>query len=94
MTQRLADLCESLAGVGDEPGLALLEPELDLAGRAVAVLGQLEVDDLAVGVLILRPGTLLVTPQEEDEVGVLLDRPGLAEVGQARLLRLAHLGLA
>ena len=49
----LAGLGVALAGVGDEPRLPLLEPELDLAGRAVAVLGELEVDDLAVRVLLL-----------------------------------------
>ena len=52
--RRQLDLGEPLAGVGHEARLALLEPELDLAGRAVAVLGELEVDDLAVGVLVVR----------------------------------------
>jgi hypothetical protein len=41
-----------------------------------------------------RRAAFLLAPQEQDEVGVLLDGAGLAEVRQARLLRLAHLGLA
>ena len=37
---------------------------------------------------------LLLAPQEQDEVRVLLDRARLAQVRQPRLLRLAHLRLA
>src|SRR5688572_9917360 len=47
----LPDLGEPLPGVAHEPRLALLEPQLDLAGGPVAVLGELEIDDLAVGLL-------------------------------------------
>src|SRR5688500_17626850 len=71
----------SLLGVGDEARLALAEPQLRLAGWAVAVLGQPEVDHLALGV---RPcflgGSLLLAPQEHDQVRVLLDRARFAQV--------------
>jgi hypothetical protein len=59
----------------------------------VAVLGELEVDDLAVLLLVVLT-TFLVAPQEHHEVGVLLDRARLAKVRQAWLLGLAHLRLA
>src|SRR5690349_16396913 len=89
------DLGVALARIALEPGLALAEPELDVAGGAVAVLGELEVDDLAVEVarLLARP-LLLLAVEEEHEVRVLLDGARLAQVRQSRLLRLAHLRLA
>src|SRR5665811_2490872 len=65
----------ALGGVADEAGLGLAEPELDLAGGAVAVLGQAQVDDLAVLVVALG-GLLLLAPQEQDQVRVLLDGAG------------------
>src|SRR6478672_8619964 len=89
----LAGLRVTLPGVRDEPRLALLEPELDLSRGAVAVLRQLQVHDLAVRVLIVG-AALLLAPQEEDEVGVLLDRARFAQVRQPRFLRLPHLRLA
>src|SRR5664279_1621508 len=80
----VGDLGIALAGVVHEAGLGLLEPQLDLAGWPVAMLGQLQVDDLAIRVLVLA-GAFLLAPQEHDQVGVLLDRPGLAQVRQAWL---------
>src|ERR1035437_6103090 len=62
-------------GVAGEARLALAEPELDLAGGAVAVLGQAQVDDLAVRALVFA-GLLLLAPEEEDQVRVLLDGAG------------------
>src|SRR5206468_11862156 len=88
-----AGLRVALTGVADEPGLALLEPEVHLAGGPVAVLRELELHDLAV-LLGVLPRSLLVAPEEQHQVGVLLDRTGLAQVGEAGLLALAHLWLA
>jgi hypothetical protein len=64
----------------------------DAARRAVAVLGQLGVDDLALALGSVR-GPLLLAVEEHHEVGVLLDRARLAEVRQARLVLVAHLRL-
>src|SRR5450755_657999 len=77
----------ALAGVAHEACLGLLEPELDLARGPVAVLGQLEVDHLAIGFLLLA-GSFLLAPQEHHEVGVLLDRARLTQVRQTWLARL------
>src|SRR4051812_48078569 len=93
VTPRLPCLRITVGGIADEACLSLLEPELDLAGRTVAVLGELQVDDLALLLLVVLTA-FLVAPQEHDEVGVLLDRARLPEVRQPGLLRLAHLGLA
>ena len=60
----LVHLREAFAGIRDEPGLALLEPELDLAGRAVSVLRELQVDDLPLGVLVFGAAALLVPPRK------------------------------
>jgi hypothetical protein len=46
---------------------------LDVAGRAVAVLGELDVDDLAVEIRVLA-GLLLLAIEEDDQVRVLFDR--------------------
>jgi len=61
----------------------LEEDEADRADGAVAVLGEVELRDpgrLGLGVVVL------VAVEEADEVGVLLDRAGLAEVGEDRPL--------
>src|SRR5918994_1341907 len=59
-----AGLREPFAGVGNESRLALLEPQLEIAGGPVAVLGELHIDDLAVGVLVLR-GAILLAVEEQ-----------------------------
>src|SRR3954471_21843835 len=82
----------AFACIADKPRLALLEPQLDLACRAVAVLRETEVDDLTLLLLIVG-AALLFAPQEHHEVRILFDGARLTEVGQPRLLRLAHLGL-
>ena len=48
-----ADVGEALPGVVHEARLRLLEPQVDLAGGAVAVLRELELHDLAVGDLVV-----------------------------------------
>src|SRR6185369_7548320 len=88
-----SDLRVPLTCVALEARLALAEPELDVAGGTVAMFGELDVDHLAIHVDVLAR-LLLLPPQEHDEVGVLLDCAGLAQVRQAGLLRLAHLRLA
>src|SRR4051812_15461433 len=57
--------------------VALEERELLRSGRSVAVLRQ---DDLGETLLIGLLVVVLVAVDEHDEVGVLLDRAGLAEV--------------
>src|SRR4051812_6861810 len=84
---------ETLAGIVHETRLRLLEPHVDLAGRPVAMLRELELDDLAVGRLVVS-AALLLAPQEHHEVRILLDRAGFSQVREPRLLRLPHLGLA
>src|SRR4249920_3558877 len=82
---RLTGLRISVGGVAHEAGLLLLEPQLDLTGRPVSMLGQTEVDHLAVLLLIVLTA-LPVAPQEHHQIGILLDRAGLAQVGQSWLL--------
>ncbi len=64
--------------------VALQERELDRVGRAVAVLGE---DHLGQALLVgLLRVVVLVAVDEHDQVGVLLDRAGLAQVGEDRPL--------
>src|SRR6187551_1871782 len=68
--------------------VALEERELDAVGRAVAVLGHVHLGDpLLVGLVVV----VLVAVDEHHEVGVLLDRTGLAQVGEDRALVVALL---
>src|SRR5215510_3659977 len=72
-----------------EARVALLERELLEAGRPVAVLRE---DDLRdAGRLGLLRVVVLVAVDEADEVGVLLDRARLAQVGEDRALVVALL---
>src|SRR6185503_3473365 len=71
-------LLASLAEIA-EPGELRLEVQVEVAGRAVAVLRELEPDDALVAVLPV------LLPQEHDEVGVGLKGARLAEVAEHRL---------
>src|SRR3954465_15738285 len=99
--------CESVGGAeglrralqAQEAGVVALEGEgagaVEGGGRvaqaAVAVLGDDQVGlARAVGVLVV----VLVAVDEHDEVGVLLDLPGLAQVGEHRALVGARLDAA
>src|SRR4051794_8222467 len=63
--------------------VALEERELHRVGRAVPVLGEDHLGEaLAVRLLVV----VLVPVDEGDEIGVLLDRSGLAQVGEDRPL--------
>src|SRR3954471_14422863 len=74
-----------------EPRVLTLEGERHVAEAAVAVLGDDEVGlARAVGVLVV----VLVAVDEHDEVGVLLDLAGLAQVGEHRALVGARLDAA
>src|SRR3954466_12107445 len=74
-----------------EPRVLALEGERHVAEAAVAVLGDDEVGlARAVGVLVV----VLVAVDEHDEVGVLLDLAGLAQVGEHRALVGARLDAA
>src|SRR3954454_6005178 len=71
--------------------VALEEGELDRVRRAVAVLGQVHLGEaLLVGLVVV----VLVAVDEHHQVGVLLDRPGLAEGGEDRPLVVALLDRA
>src|SRR5687768_6186995 len=87
----------------ENPVLEACEPvaeaELDAAGRPVPVLGDDDLRD-ALGVGALREVRVLLCPllgrdvhllaaQEHDDVGVLLDGAGVAEVGEHRRARVA-----
>src|SRR3954467_204751 len=83
--------CESVGGAeglrralqAQEAGVLALEGEGHVAQAAVAVLGDDQVGlTRAVGVLVV----VLVAVDEHDEVGVLLDLAGLAQVGEHRAL--------
>src|SRR5512145_3050290 len=65
------------------------ERDLHLAGGPVALLADDDVRD-AVPVVRLEPIPLRPI-EEQDHVGVLLERPGFAEIGQLRLLALSRL---
>src|SRR2546421_11212561 len=71
--------------------IPLEERELDRVGRPVPVLGQ---DHLGDPLLIRLVVVVLVAVDEHDEVGVLLDRPGLAQGGHDRALVVALLDRA
>src|SRR3954471_8946037 len=74
-----------------EPRVLALEREGHVTQAAVAVLGDDEVGlARAVGVLVV----VLVAVDEHDEVGVLLDLAGLAQVGEHRALVGARLDAA
>ena len=82
--------CEAVLGhVGHEARVLGLEGELDVAQGAVAVLGDEELRLARVLGLLLR--VVLVAEDEHDEVGVLLEAAGLAQVGEQRLLVAAAL---
>src|SRR5688572_24799599 len=87
-----ASICGNFLTRGDgvEAGVRLAELEWHLADRPVAVLGDFRLDQLDLGVRVLFP----IAVQEDHHVGVLLDRPGLAQVRQARLGRSALLDAA
>src|SRR6516225_5935726 len=64
-------------------GQAAAEDELDLVGRTVALFGDEDVGHVALfgrGVEVEEIGAV----DEHDDVGVLFDRTGLAEVGELR----------
>ena len=62
-----------------EPGQVLEEGQLDAAGRAIAVLGHDDLGQARLVVDIIVVGSM----EQEHNVGVLLDGPGLAKVGHA-----------
>ena len=64
-----------------EADALFIEEELDFASGATAVLGKNKVGDiLAIGIFII----VIFAINEEDDIGVLLDRTGFAEVGEHR----------
>ena len=74
------------AGVVGEGHVVAEKDEREVAGRAVALLGDDDVGDaLALGLLVVE----LLAVEEDDDVGVLLDRARVAQVGQLRLAQLA-----
>ncbi len=76
-------------GLGEalEGGVLGDERHLDLAGGPVALLAD---DDVGHPVAVLRLQAVALGPvEEEDHVGVLLERARLAQVGELRLLALA-----
>ena len=68
-------------GDGVEARVRLAELERHVADRSVAVLGDLRLDELDLGVGVL----LAVAVEEDDDVGVLLEAAALAEVAEPRL---------
>src|SRR5207249_858933 len=68
----------------------LQERQRDLAGGAVALLG----DDQLDGAFVLPGLVHFRAVQEDDGVGVLFEAAAFAEVGEARLAALAVLGAA
>src|SRR4051812_27427234 len=101
--------------VGESGDLAL-EAHLDLAGGAVALLGDdqfckavdplhvarpfaMAVEDLGIVALhrllgLARRDIIFLAEDEEDDIGVLLDRAGFAKIGKLRPLVLALLDRA
>src|SRR5690349_9901634 len=78
-----------------EERIRLEEDQLHHAGRALALLRDVELDLLHVGLLRrLALPVVAGTVQEHDDVGVLLDRARLAQVGEHRRLALALLDAA
>src|SRR5690606_22206107 len=84
------------AGVGLEPRALLAEVQLHGAGRTVALLADDQLR-LALQTLLLglrRRNVILGPAQEHDEIGVLLERAGLAQVGELRAVIGSLLGRA
>ncbi len=78
-------------GVAEELGVLLLEGQRDFADRPVAVLGDDQVGlARTLGVLVV----VLVAVDEHHQVGVLLEVPGLAQIGELGHLRRALLDRA
>src|SRR5688500_13447402 len=76
----------------DEEGEILLPGELDVAGRAVALLGD---DDLRLALQpplldLLRAVVVLLAVDEHHDVGVLLDRARFPQVRKPRAVVLGH----
>src|SRR6202022_3803881 len=67
-----------LPGGVDEPGLGLEKHQRHLTGGPVAVLGDDQLGLVALNVRVVQPFPV----QEYDEIGVLLERPGLSQVAE------------
>src|SRR3954469_11122411 len=68
-----------------EPGVLADERELDDAGRAVALLADDQLRHaLCVGRRLTLVGVLILAIDEDDDVGVLFEGTGLAQVGELR----------
>ena len=59
-----------------------VEVKFDLADGAVAVLGYKKLGNISRFVIVVILLVIIRAVEEHDEVGVLLDRAGLAEVGE------------
>src|SRR5574341_1003884 len=86
-TERLEGIRGALAlalGVVVEPGVLLVEGQLDGAGGPVAVLGQMDFRHplLRALVAVLKGGVHLRPVNENHQVGVLLDGAGIPQVGE------------
>ena len=65
-----------------------------MADAAITMLGQVQVDHfvlIGVCLLLLRLLVIFFAIQEHDDVGILLDRTGLSQIGQPRRLVIAAL---
>lgn len=66
-----------------ETSLRALEPKLHLAGWAIAMLGEFQVDPLAVrcyGLTIFVITGDSLPPEEDDDVGILLDAARVPQI--------------
>ena len=59
-----------------------VEVEFDFANGAVTVLSDKELGDISWLIVVVVLFVIIWAVEEHDEVGVLLDRAGLAEVGE------------
>src|SRR6185437_15082386 len=84
----------SLVGKARELCVLADERDLEVAGRPVAVLGDDHLGDALVAVVGLVAVVVLLPVEEHHEVGVLLDRARLAQVGEHRPLVVTLLGRA
>ena len=81
----------ALAHQVDESCLVFHEVELPRSRRPVAMLRDAEVDRLSGRFRLVDP--IGLAPKEDHDVRILLDRARLPQVGESRLLRVAHLCL-
>ena len=65
--------------------MVFIEEEVDATGRALAVLFDEKLSDICVLIIVVVLMVIIRAVDKHDDIGILLDRAGIAEVGKNRL---------